>query len=217
MPQGHTDSEVLSTLMRKTVGILIFDGVELLDFAGPFEVFHATRLTPGPSAGRSAASAPFQVFTIARSEMPVRAGGDLRVTPHVSFDDAPSIDILVVPGGQGTRTLLADRALLDWIRETANEAELVASVCTGALLLAKAGLLERRRATTHRAALDLLASIDPTTEIEASARVVDDGVITCGGVSAGIDLALYVVEKLHGLEVARNTARHLEYRGRWES
>ena len=200
--------------MRKTVGILIFDGVELLDFAGPFEVFHATRLTAGPSARTSEASAPFEVLTIARSGRPVRVDGDLLVTPHVSFNSEPSVDILVIPGGQGTRSLLADRALLDWIRKTANEAELVASVCTGALLLAKTGLLKRRRATTHRAALELLASLDPTTEIDSSARVVDDTVITCGGVAAGIDLALYVVEKLYGVEVARDTARHIEYRGR---
>lgn len=208
------ESEAISPLVRKTVGILIFDGVELLDFTGPFQVFHTTRLTHSP-ARTSEVPGPLQVLTIAQSKRPIRASGDLLVTPHLSFKCEPDIDILVIPGGQGTRSLLSDRALLNWIRETGSEAELVASVCTGALLLAKSGLLENRRATTHHLAIELLASIDPTTEIDGSARVVDDGVITCGGVSAGIDLALYIVNKLYGMEIANGTARYIEYRGVW--
>src|SRR6478735_5982552 len=100
---------------RKAVGILIFDGVEVLDFAGPFEVFSRTRLTPGPESRRSDDTAPFTVFTVARSREPVTATGGLRVLPHAAFDEAPLIDLLVVPGGFGTRPLLEDRATLDWI------------------------------------------------------------------------------------------------------
>ncbi|MEK6376023.1 MAG: DJ-1/PfpI family protein [Acidobacteriota bacterium] len=199
----------------RTVAILLFDGVELLDFAGPFEVFYAARLARGPVRETSDAPALFRVLTLGRSEGAVEVRGGLHVTPHFSLEKAPPVQILVVPGGQGTRSLLEDREFLDSIRSMASEAKLVASVCTGALLLAKAGLLKNRRATTHWASLDLLASIDPTTEIDASARVVDDGVFTCGGISAGIDLALCIVEKLCGKDVADDTARHIDYRSPW--
>ncbi len=195
------------------VGILLFEDVEVLDFAGPFEVFSRTRLEPGVESRRSDASAPFNVFTIARDTRPLMATGGLEVTPGYSFADAPSIDLLVVPGGFGTRALLENDVTLDWIREVAKSAKLVTSVCTGALLLAKAGLLGGRRATTHWAALDLLASMDPTMTVEREQRVVEeDGIVTSAGVSAGIDMALTVVERFCGKEVADETARYMEYR-----
>jgi transcriptional regulator GlxA family with amidase domain len=197
---------------RLHVGILIFDGVEVLDFAGPFEVFSRTRLTPGVESRRSEESAPFQVFTVARTADPVVATGGLTVVPHHGFADAPRIDLLVVPGGFGTRPLLHDEEVLDWIRRTAAAARQVTSVCTGALLLAKAGLLEGRRATTHWASLDLLDSLDAGVEVERRSRVVDDGVITSAGVASGIDMSFYVVETLFGREVADETARYIEYR-----
>jgi transcriptional regulator GlxA family with amidase domain len=197
---------------RLHVGILIFDGVEVLDFAGPFEVFSRTRLTPGVESRRSDESAPFQVFTVARTADPVVATGGLTVVPHHGFADAPRIDLLVVPGGFGTRPLLHDEEVLDWIRRTAAAARQVTSVCTGALLLAKAGLLEGRRATTHWASLDLLDSLNAGVEVERRSRVVDDGVITSAGVASGIDMSFYVVETLFGREVADETARYIEYR-----
>ncbi len=132
-----------------TVGILIFEGVEILDFAGPFEVFSRTRLVPGVESRRSDESAPFHVFTIAKSHTPISTTGSLTVTPHYAFADAPRVDLLVIPGGFGTRPLLHDAETLDWIRRTAAAARKVTSVCTGSLLLAKAGLLTGRRATTH--------------------------------------------------------------------
>jgi transcriptional regulator GlxA family with amidase domain len=199
-------------MQRHNVGILIFDNVEVLDFAGPFEVFSRTRLVPGPESRRSDESAPFEVFTVARSKVPVTATGGLVVVPHHDFGDAPRIDLLVVPGGFGTRPLLHDEETLDWIRRTAAAAKQVTSVCTGSLLLGKAGLLEGRKATTHWAALDLLESLDTGATVERELRVVDDGVITSAGVASGIDMAFYVVERLCGREVADETARYIEYR-----
>jgi len=197
-------------MTRQNVGILVFDDVEVLDFAGPFEVFSRTRLVPGIESRRSNDSAPFDVFTVGRNHI-VSAIGGLKVIPHHSLADAPSIDILVVPGGFGTRGLLNDDATLAWIRQTAHRASQVASVCTGALLLAQVGTLRGRRATTHWAALDLLASIDSTILVQRDARVVWDTVVTSAGVSAGIDMAFSVVEKLHGVDVARETAHYIEY------
>lgn len=197
---------------RWNVGILIFDGVEVLDFAGPFEVFSRTRLTPGVEARRSEESAPFQVFTVAKTASPVTATGGLVVVPRHTFADAPAIDLLVVPGGVGTRPLLHDAETLEWIRRVAAGARRVTSVCTGSLLLARAGLLQGRSATTHWGALDLLASLDGGVVVDRERRVVDDGVITSAGVASGIDMAFYVVESLFGRAVADETAHYMEYR-----
>jgi transcriptional regulator GlxA family with amidase domain len=194
------------------VGILIFDGVEVLDFAGPYEVFSRTRLQPGAESRRSEESAPFRVFTVAKTSAPVTTTGALRVLPHHSFADAPPIDLLLVPGGLGTRPLLHDGETLEWIRRTAAAARQVTSVCTGSLLLAKAGLLEGRRATTHWGALDLLESLDASMKVDRELRVVDDGIISSAGVASGIDMAFYVVERLFGPEVADETAHYIEYR-----
>jgi transcriptional regulator GlxA family with amidase domain len=194
------------------VGILIFDGVEVLDFAGPFEVFSRTRLTPGTDSRRSEETAPFHVFTVARSLSPAIATGGLRVLPHYDFAGAPRIDLLLIPGGFGTRALIDERETLDWIRGAAARARRVTSVCTGSLLLAKAGLLKGRRATTHWGALDLLDSLQAGVRVEREPRVVDDGVISSAGVASGIDMAFYVVETLFGREVADETAHYIEYR-----
>jgi transcriptional regulator GlxA family with amidase domain len=194
-----------------SVGILIFDQVEVLDFAGPFEVFSRTRVDPRREALRTDEGAPFRPFTVAKTTAPVIATGGLRVVPHHSFADAPRIDLLVVPGGFGTRALVNDRETLDWIRRIAGDARQVTSVCTGSLLLAKTGLLAGKRATTHWAALDELEALGGGVEVVRGARWVDDGVISSAGVSAGIDMAFYVVEKLLGKEVADRTARYIDY------
>jgi transcriptional regulator GlxA family with amidase domain len=194
------------------VGILIFDNVEVLDFAGPFEVFSRTRLIPGVEARRSDEGGPFRVFTVARTREPITATGGLTVVPRHGFADAPRIDLLVVPGGFGTRPLLQDEEILDWIRRTAAAARQVTSVCTGSLLLARAGLLQGRRATTHWASLDLLDSLGAGVTVERELRVVDDGVVSSAGVASGIDMAFYIVERLFGQEVADETAKYIEYR-----
>jgi transcriptional regulator GlxA family with amidase domain len=196
---------------KRAVGILIFDDVEVLDFAGPFEVFSRTRLAPGPEARRSEESAPFRVFTVARTREMVSATGGLRVLPDYSFEDAPTIDVLVVPGGFGTRPLLNDEPTLAWIRSRSAAARPLASVCTGSLLLARAGLLAGKRATTHWNALDLLASVDPTVIVERGVRFVEDGVVTSAGVAAGIDMSFQLVARLCGVAVAEETARYIEY------
>ena len=193
------------------VAILLFDGVEVLDFAGPFEVFSRTRTVPGTDSRRSQESAPFEVFTVAATPNPVLATGGLRVIPHRDFASAPRADILVIPGGFGTRRLLEDAPTLDWIRTAAAAAQRVTSVCTGSLLLARAGLLAGRRATTHWGALDLLAQIDPTVRVDREARVVEDGVVSSAGVAAGLDMAFAVVEAVCGRAVADETARYIEY------
>jgi transcriptional regulator GlxA family with amidase domain len=193
------------------VGIFIFDGVEVLDFAGPFEVFSRTRLTPGLESRKSDETAPFVVSTVAEAAGLVTAIGGLEVKPRFTFRAAPPIDLLVVPGGWGTRPLLEREPVLQWIRDAAARASVVTSVCSGALLLARAGLLRGRRATTHWGALDALAALDGSIDVQRDARVVHDGVITSAGVSAGIDMSLSVVALLHGPAVADDTARYLEY------
>jgi transcriptional regulator GlxA family with amidase domain len=192
-------------------GIFIFDGLEVLDFAGPFEVFSRTRLQPGTASRRSDDTAPFEVFTIAATREVVRATGGLSILPQYDFATAPRVDLLVIPGGFGTRVLLEDTETLDWIRRTAAAARTVTSVCTGSLLLARAGLLAGRRATTHWGAYDLLAGLDPTVTVDREARVVTDGIVSSAGVAAGIDMAFAVVETLCGRAVADETAKYIEY------
>jgi transcriptional regulator GlxA family with amidase domain len=205
------------TIEKYNVGILLFDGVEVLDFAGPFEVFSRTRLSSGIESRRSDETAPFRVFTVAKKDVPVTATGELQVVPRYSFQTAPPIDLLVIPGGYGTPTLLGDRETLDWIRATAATAKKVTSICTGSLLLAQAGLLDRKRATTHWGALDLLQQISDSRgaaiSVQHHLRFVDDGVITSAGVSAGIDMALHVVHQMCGASVAAETAHYMEYKG----
>jgi transcriptional regulator GlxA family with amidase domain len=214
---NSADCNSRPSIEKYSVAILLFEAVEVLDFAGPFEVFSRTRLTPGVESRRSDETAPFRVFTVAKKHEPVTTTGDLQVVPHYSFRTAPPIDLLVVPGGYGTRALLSDQATLDWIRVTAATAKKVTSVCTGALLLAQAGLLDRKRATTHWGALNLLQQISDSREagisVQHGIRFVDDGVITSAGVSAGIDMALHVVQQICGASVAAETAHYMEYAG----
>jgi transcriptional regulator GlxA family with amidase domain len=194
---------------RSHVGILVFDVVEVLDFAGPFEVFSITRLD---ETRRREDPGPFAVHVIAERAATVTASGGLRVEPSTTTHDCPPLDVLVIPGGYGTRRELDNPALIAWIAERARTTPLVTSVCTGSLLLGKAGLLDGKRATTHFAALDLLARVAPKTEVVRDAHVVSDGdVVTSAGVSAGIDMALLVVARLLGEPIARQSARHMEY------
>lgn len=197
---------------KRSIAILIFDDVEVLDFAGPYEVFSRTRLVAGLESRRSDDSAPFHVFTVASRPGTIDAVGGLTVTPDTTFANAPPIDILCIPGGFGTRALLEDEAVLGWIRKTAARCELVTSVCTGALLLAKAGLLRGAGATTHWSSLATLARLDGTVDVQADVRWVDAGrVVTSAGVAAGIDMAFHLVERLCGREVADETARYIEF------
>jgi len=195
---------------RKKVGILIFDNVEELDFIGPYEVFNSVRLD---EARRREEPSPFETVLVAEKPDVIRANGGLRVIPDFATGDCPKLDILLVPGGWGTRREMGNDRLLAWIAARAAEADTVASVCTGSILLGKAGLLTGRRATTHWKSLGWMRESFPDVTVEDRQHVVCDGnIFTSAGISAGIDLALLVVAKYFGEELARATARHMEYR-----
>ena len=189
---------------RRTVGILLFDDVEVLDFAGPFEVFSV--------CGRRDGSYPFDVFTIAERTHPIAARGSLKVIPKHSFESHPRIDILVVPGGFGTRVEMLNQIVLDWIAQHTAEAEIVLSICTGALLLGRAGLLDGLPATTHHGALKLLQEVAPAAQVQGDRRIIDNGkIVVAAGVSSGIDASFHVIARLLGQAVARETAEYIEY------
>ncbi|MEE2693851.1 MAG: DJ-1/PfpI family protein [Pseudomonadota bacterium] len=197
--------------MAKSVGIFIFDEVDILDFSGPYEVFSRTRTKPGIESRKNNNSAPFNVFTISKTQKTIQVSGGLQVLADYSFKNSPKIDILLIPGGLGTRPLLQSKETISWILDVAEGASLLTSVCTGSLLLAQAGLLENKTATTHWGALDLLKNLSPSTKIMRDQRVVDDGIITSAGVSSGIDMAFQVVAKLFGDDIAADTAKYIEY------
>ena len=196
-------------MMRKRVGILIFPAVEVLDFCGPYEVFSVTRLD---EEKRRADPSPFEVLLIAETLDPVVATGGLRVIPDATLETCPPLDILVVPGGWGTRVEMSNQRVLKWIAERAREIETLTSVCTGAMLLGQIGLLDGRRATTHWRSLEWMRQSFPSVTVEDKLHVVEDGqVLTSAGISAGIDMALRVVTRYFGDAVGRATARHMEY------
>ena len=197
----------------RNVGILIFPDVEILDFCGPFEVFASATLPAQTDGGPEMRL--FEVFTIAERSELVACRGGLLVQPNHTLDEHPPLDLVVIPGGYGTRREQENPVILDWIARQRRTGALTTSVCTGAFLLGAAGLLDGLRATTHWTTIDGLRAHLPTTNVLADARVVDEGeIITSAGVSAGIDMALHVVRRLHGDEVARRTARDMEYEGR---
>ena len=191
--------------MKKNVAILVFDDVEVLDFAGPFEVFAVTDELQNHES--------FHTFTLALTPGSVRARNGLKVVPDFTLENCPPPHVLVIPGGAGTRPLLAKPALLEWLRTKSFDAEVVMSVCTGALVLARAGLLEGLRATTHHENFVELRQLAPHTEVVETERFVDNGkVLTTAGISAGIDCSLHVVARLLGPDAATTTARYMEYR-----
>jgi len=194
---------------RRRVGILVFDGVEVLDFCGPFEVFSVVRLV---EERRREDPSPFEVILVAERQAVVTATGGLKVTPDVSLASCPPLDVLVVPGGWGTRRELGNPVLREWIAERGRQVETLTSVCTGAMLLGHTGLLDGRHATTHWRSLDWMSDSFPRVTVERNLHVVEDGnVLTSAGISAGIDMALRVVARYHGEAIARATARHMEY------
>jgi len=196
-------------MTRRRVGILIFPEVEVLDFCGPYEVFSVTRLN---EERRREEPSPFEVVLVAEGEAPVMATGGLRVIPDYTLAGCPRLDILVVPGGWGTRKEISNDRLLAWIAERGRQVETLTSVCTGAMLLGRAGLLDGRQATTHWRSLEWMRKSFPAVTVEDALHVVEDGhVITSAGISAGIDMALRVVARYYGEGVARATARHMEY------
>lgn len=188
----------------KHIGIVLFPDVEELDAVGPWEVLaYWTRTYPGDG---------WSVTTLSRDGEPVTCAKGLVVGAHHAFADAPALDVLLHPGGAGTRPQLHDDEHLDWVRAQREVVPLMTSVCTGSLVFAAAGLLRDRPATTYWSALDLLGELDPTIEVRRDDRFVDDGdVVTSSGVSAGIDMALHLVARLAGVERAREVRRGIQY------
>ncbi len=188
--------------MKTTIGILLFEDAEELDWAGPWEVLTMAVLDL-PDA---------RVVSIAERAEPVRCANGLRVLPDHGFEDAPELDVLLVPGGQGTRREVENPVLIDWLRKTAESCRWVASVCTGSLLLHAAGLTVGRRITTHWGFVPELRERAPEAEVLERVRYVRDGnLVTAAGVSAGIDMSLWLVGQLWDVERARRTQRFMEY------
>lgn len=196
--------------MKKTVAIMIFDDVEVLDFAGPFEVFAVTDELRGHDT--------FNVCTFAPTPATVRARNGLKLVPDYTIERCPETAVLVLPGGFGTRALLRQPLLMEWLRQRAPRVEIILSVCTGSLLLAQAGLLNGARVTTHHTALEFLATLAPEARVDPSQRFHDNAatptrprLVTAAGISAGIDASLHVVASLLDHGAADATARYMEY------
>lgn len=190
--------------MTTRIGIYLFTDAEELDWVGPWEVLQFwARMWPDDDV---------EVFTFARTEGPITGAKGLRVLPDHTLESAPPLDVLVYPGGMGTRAHLGNDELRNWLRALADSGTLMTSVCTGSLVFADAGLLKGRPATTYWAAMEVLGSLDDSIELRPDDRFVDSGeVITAAGVSAGIDMALHLVKRLHSEERAREVRKGIQY------
>ncbi|WP_242275777.1 DJ-1/PfpI family protein [Bacillus cereus group sp. BfR-BA-01445] len=192
-------------MMNKwSVGIFLFNDVEVLDFAGPFEVFSVTEANE---------EKPFTVYTVSQNGEMITARNGLKVKPDYSIENLPPIDILIIPGGLGAREYeIKNEVVIKWIRQQMKEVKLMTSVCTGALLLAKAGLLEGVKATTHWASIQIFKKDFPNVEVIENVKFVDEGhIITSAGISAGINMSFHIVKNLLGVEIAEETAKSMEY------
>ena len=186
------------------VAFLISNGATVIDFAGPWEVFQDVMLE---DRGREM---PFRLFTVADSRDPVRVTGGMQIVPDYSVADAPSPRVVVIPAMRRTP------AVLEWLRKTSASADLIMSVCTGAFVLAEAGLLAGKKATTHHGFHDRFAAQYPNVTLERGLRFVESApnLATAGGLTSGMDLALRVVERYFGRDLARRTAAYMEYQGK---
>src|SRR5215211_5496113 len=197
-------------MAQQTVGILIFDEVEILDFCGPFAVFSSA--VPSGLEDHADEHRLYRAITIAEEPGTVRCRGGLLVQPNHTIADHPPLDILLIPGGYGTDQVVENPRLLEWVTRQHEAASLTTTVCTGAFVLAKTGLLDGKRATTHWETIPNFRETYSAVVTLDDERVVDEGrIITSAGVSAGIDMALHVVARQHGRAVAEETARSMEY------
>jgi putative intracellular protease/amidase/YHS domain-containing protein len=184
------------------VAVVISEGAQVIDFAGPWEVFQDVMI-PGRN------EPPFRLYTVSESTAPIRASGGMKIVPDYTFQNAPAPKVIIIPAQAEP-----SKAMLDWIRQSAKNADVTMSVCTGAFILAKAGLLTGKSATTYHGAFRTFAAQFPDIHLKRGARFVEDGnLATAGGLSSGIDLALRVVERYFGREIAQRTAYDLEYQG----
>jgi len=184
------------------IGILVFDGAEELDFVGPWEVF---------TAMVAQLKSDDRVLTVAQHERPITCAKGLRVLADATFANAPLLDVVVVPGGRGTRTEVANAACMDWLRAAGARCTWVTSVCTGALLLHEAGFARGKRVTSHWGFVEELSRRPDITVLRDVRYVRDGNVVTAAGVSAGIDMALWLVGQMHGSEAARAVQKYIEY------
>ena len=196
--------------MTRTVGIYIFKDVEVLDFAGPYEVFSTASRVYQRSHPQE--EIPYSVQLIAAESGAIEARGGMKLLPDFHYSQCPRIDILIVPGGLIERESERDE-LFGWIRSLSQAAEIIASVCTGAFILAKAGLLEGLSATTHWEDIEAFSKMFPNVEVIENKRWVEEGrILTSAGISAGIDMSLHIVSMLEGKDLAELTARQMDYR-----
>jgi len=190
------------------IGVYLFNKVELLDFAGPYEVFTVSSELSGYKL--------LKTFTVSSDGKMITTVNGLKVQPDYSFQNHPPVDILVIPGGNGTKKEIKKQEVLDWVSKTIESAEIAFSVCSGARILGKLGLLANQEAVTHHEVFEDLKRISPDTRINPEKRFIDDGrIITSGGISAGIDVSLYIVERKFGKTVRDKTTVYMEY-GDWK-
>ncbi|MHA2172454.1 MAG: DJ-1/PfpI family protein [Candidatus Kariarchaeaceae archaeon] len=188
----------------KCFGIFVYDDVEVMDFTGPFEVFrNISKLSDNE----------IHLFTVANEKREIDAQG-LSINPTYSFNDCPTMDFLVIPGGDG-RKISSDDSVLNWVKEQFDQGSAILTVCTGALVPAKLGLLSEKNMTTHHLYFDYLKEIAPNGKVVKDDRFVDNGnIVMSGGISAGIDMALHIVEREYSAELAEKIAEYMEYKTR---
>ena len=190
--------------MKKTVTILIYDDIETLDFAGPFEVFSLTNEREEYRL--------FDIKVVAKDNKAVNFHNGLSVNPDCSIREITESDFLIIPGGDDLNPVLEDSEIIEWVTQISKNADHVLSICSGSLILAKAGLLEGLQATTHEVDFDQLTELAPNTDIIRGVRFTDNGkVISSAGISTGIDMSLHVIEKLYGADIANGTANSMEF------
>ncbi|SDI03227.1 DJ-1/PfpI family protein [Alteribacillus bidgolensis] len=193
-------------MSQRTVGILIFNEVEVLDFAGPFEVFSLATLPDSDIK-------PFIVETISEDGEMISARNGLKVTPDYSFNNHPKLDIIIIPGGYGAEEIeINNPKVIQWIEKQQSKTEFMTSVCTGAFLLAKSGLLNGKRATTHWMDIDRLENDFPLVSVLRDVKFIDEGsIITSGGISAGINMSFHLISRIYGKSVSKEIAKRMEY------
>jgi transcriptional regulator GlxA family with amidase domain len=190
--------------MPRNTAILLFNDAEVLDFAGPFEVFNSANLMYGETI--------FNVYTIAEKKGAVSARNNFKIIPDYSLDDCPPPEILIIPGGIGRKTEMNNPSLLSWIKEKFIELEFLLSVCTGSFIVGKTGLLEGMEATTHHYSYEEFERTFPKIKLVKNAKYIDNGkIITAAGVSSGVNMSLYLVGRLFGEELKQKTAEHIEF------